>query len=190
MIMYANYNLLFDSCEVVIITDFDNNIVKILKGEDDKVEDNVYSCDVHNEHKIGDYINIKECNKFPNTFKTFRASEDLFMYLSKMGNRDSWAGYRLQLLSDEDGELFCVFHDDDNGKLYSGWIATHKHKHLSYPRLMKLESNDNDTIEVLVDKYYGQLFVKYKDYIGYRYYKGEHVPDIMEDIKQRLSKFI
>jgi hypothetical protein len=31
--MYANYNLLFDSCKVVIITDFDNIIVKILKGE-------------------------------------------------------------------------------------------------------------------------------------------------------------
>jgi hypothetical protein len=187
----ANYNILFDTCDFIIITNIDKEIIKILQCNDDnkkRLETNLIECEVHNEHKLGEYINIRECESFPNYFKTFQSQNDLFTYLSTVGNRSTWAGYNLQLITDADGELFCVFNSED-GKSYGGWVATHKHMHLGYPRTMKL-TNNNDTIEVLVDmadEYYGQIFVKYEDYIAYGYNKGEQVPKVMEDIKQRLS---
>jgi hypothetical protein len=213
LVYLANYNILFDSCDFIIITntDADAKIVKILDCSGKKnniIETDMIECKVHKEHKIGENINIMECELFPNDFKIFQAPDELFTYLSTVGNRSAWAGYPLQLLSDEDGELYCVFNSDD-GISYSGWVATHKHAHLGYPRSMTLESINNEKIEVIVDKIinekypdYGQLIVKYQDnqqnnqqnnqqeYIEYAYYKGEQVPEVMSDIEHRLSAYI
>jgi hypothetical protein len=87
-----------------------------------------------------------------------------------------------------------VYNDIENGKKYAGWVATHQHRHLSFPRIMKLNNEDNiqDTIDVLVneDKDTHHLHVEYGKNKAIGYHMFEFVAEIMEEIKQRISKYM
>jgi hypothetical protein len=191
----VNYNLIFDSCEFIIITNSNNKIVKILNPyEDNNLQINKIECEVHGEHKIGENINTEKCNKFPNEFKIFNFKNDVYMHLAKLGNRTTWAGHKLRISSDEDRELHCVYNDIENVKKYAGWVATHQHRHLSFPRIMKLNAEENiqDTIDILVDedKETRHLIVEYGEHKAIGYHMFEFVPEVMEEIKQRLGKYM
>ena len=184
IIYHAHYNTLFNESTYVIITDTSQKILQVLDSNTFPLLTNSFECDVHKtKHRLGDNFNTEKCgSKFPNSFDTFTNKSELINFLAKIGNRGAWAGHKLRLDSDNDGELVGVY--KEGYKIYSGWVLTHRDTHIPRPRKVELinQPNVNDKIEVILDNEpeTGNIIITYKDNVAYAF------PDVYNEIYIRI----
>lgn len=198
LIYYIPYNILFNECYSILITDENSRIISIITPfsemweptKEINIVDSI-KCKKNNEkkHSVNDIYDYNDCCKnFPYSVLQFTDAELVLKHIANIydgGNPGVWLGNALRIDADEDGELIGVYNDKSTGKTYSGWISTHKTGHLPIPRIVKFNQihDINNTIDVLL--YYDNQVnygykISYKDNIAYSH------RDVKEQIYKRI----
>jgi hypothetical protein len=182
-IYYLQQNIVCGECSFIIITNIEYKIVRIITpyaecgyANENLVVNNI-NCDVcDKKHSVGELYEWNECiYKLPYEIKKFTDANKLLEYISDLYrgcNPGKWAGNALRIDSDEDMELYGLYEDSTTGKIYGGWVSTHKTWDLQLPKTLKFNNTEdiNDEINVLLedDTELGKgLKISYKGHTAY-----------------------